>query len=125
MLLHGKLLSVCVEECRHQFGHLSCLLAQSVVLALHNYQFGCLAVGLHEVLATPHRHQSVVAAVDDSHRSLVCSGGAVDVELLCAEQVLTPQFHHFEAAHIFGWVGRVELGVEETAIAAGITFMFV
>ena len=118
----GKYLRTIWAEMSRVHSHLLWLglLADAVVLPLHHQEFGRLAVDSLVVLATPHRHQVVLLAMDDAHRSLVCLCRAVDVQLLCAQQILAAQLHHLEAAHIFGRVGRVEPCVKQSAMPTSI-----
>lgn len=53
-----------------------------MVLTFNNDQFRILSIGLYELVAARHRHDGVLASVDDSDRSGISLCYSVDVQFL-------------------------------------------
>ena len=79
------------KKLHHISNDLLALAGDGVVLAFHHFQGGMSAVGLQIPLAAPHRHDAVAVAVQQEHGALIGCRCAVNVELLCGDEVFSPQ----------------------------------
>ena len=82
------LLLVLFEELGDEGGDFFGFAADAVVFAFDDGElWGGGGVGGEVLLATPEGYEAVVLTMEDEDGSVVGTGCAVDVELLCGEQV--------------------------------------
>ena len=60
-----------------------------MILTFYDNQFSGITIGGFEVFATRQRHNLVLAAMNLAHLAFVMASGAVDIQLLRRENILS------------------------------------